>query len=240
MTEPVALDAYYRAIEEEFLKRRGAPMLLSPRDWTLVAEWQAAGIPLRVVLQGIANVFDAFQRRAPGHRRINSLSYCRQEVLALHDLYRSLHAATAGRPGSAGGDQAAPDPAHAVSRHLLRLSRGLREALAHASAGGLDLLVPGIARTLAELKAMRREIKSGGLDPARLEETLRRLDLSLLSAARRALPAEAAREIEEAAGRPLAGTRGRMTESAYEATREALLARLVRQRSRLPRLTLFE
>ena len=240
MTEPVAPEEYYRAIEEEFLRRRGAPMLLSPRDWTLIAEWQSAGVPLRVALQGIANVFDAFQRRGPGHRRINSLSYCRQEVLALHDLYRSLHGAAAGRPGREGGVGAAPDPVSAVTRHLQRLGRGLREALVHASASGLDALVPELARTGAELKAIRREIKSGRLDPALLEETLRRLDGSLLSAARRALPAGEVREAESAAERQLAETRGRMTPAAYEGTRATQVARLVRQRSRLPRLTLFE
>ena len=66
---------YYRAIEEEFVRRRGAALLLSPRDWTLIGTWHEAGIPLRIVLQGIASVFDAFERRAPAGRRINSLSY---------------------------------------------------------------------------------------------------------------------------------------------------------------------
>ncbi len=67
MSEPGEAGDYYRAVEEEFLRRRGAPLLLSPRDWALIGDWQAAGIPLRIVLQGIANVFDAFERR-PGDK----------------------------------------------------------------------------------------------------------------------------------------------------------------------------
>jgi hypothetical protein len=240
MSEPVAPDEYYRAIEEEFLRRRGAPLLLSPRDWGLIGEWRSAGVPLRIALQAIANVFESFQRRGPGHRRINSLSYCRQEVLALHDLYRSLRGAAAGRPDAGAGGGAAPDPARVVSRHLGRLARRLREALAHASASGHDALVAAAARAAADLKGIRREIKSGTFEPSRLEEALRRLDESLLAAARRALPGGEAREIESAAERQLAETRDRMTPAAYESTRAALLGRLLRERLRLPRLTLFE
>src|SRR4029077_10459400 len=55
-------DEYFRAVEEEFVRRRGAAMLLSPRDWSLIGEWQEAGVPLRVVLQAINNIFDAFER----------------------------------------------------------------------------------------------------------------------------------------------------------------------------------
>ena len=40
-------------------------MLLSPRDWSLIGEWIDIGVPLRVVLQAIDNIFDAFERRVP-------------------------------------------------------------------------------------------------------------------------------------------------------------------------------
>src|SRR5205809_13693 len=40
--------AYYRAVEEAFVRRRGAAMLLSPRDWSLIGEWIDVGVPLRV------------------------------------------------------------------------------------------------------------------------------------------------------------------------------------------------
>ncbi|HXH27588.1 MAG TPA: hypothetical protein VNL37_00990, partial [Candidatus Polarisedimenticolia bacterium] len=58
-------EPYFRAIEAEFVRRRGAAMLLSPRDWALMGTWHRSGVPLRVVLQAIGNVSDAFERRAP-------------------------------------------------------------------------------------------------------------------------------------------------------------------------------
>jgi hypothetical protein len=236
MTGDNAADPYYQAIEEQFVRRRGAAMILSPRDWNLIGEWKDEGIPLRIVLQAIDNIFDAFTRRAPAGRRINSLSYCRQEVLALHDLYRALHAADAGRPGTTDTGQGRT----AAALHLGRLARRVRAAMALASQAGRDPLVASLARVAAELKQLRREIKNGVLDPSGLEDRLRQFDDELLSAARHSIPEEDRASLERAADRAL-GTHGdRMTPAAREKTRRALLASLVREAASLPRLTLFD
>jgi hypothetical protein len=238
MTEPGPADDYYRAVEETFVRRRGAPLLLSPRDWALIGAWREAGIPLRIVLQGIENVFDAFERRAaPGTRarRINSLSYCRQEVLALHDLHRTLHAAEAGRP-QPGGE----GPPPAVLRHLGRLQRSVRAAMAAASAAGLDALVGPLAGAAAALKDLRRALKTGGARPAEAEEVLGRLDAGLVEAARAALPPAVVGDLERGTDAALAARRGRMTAGAWEATRAAHLARALRRRCGMPRLSLFD
>lgn len=234
-------DEYYGAIEEEFLRRRGSSMLLSPRDWSLIGAWKEAGIPLRIVLQGISNAFDAFERRAaggaPGARRINSLSYCRQEVLALDELYRTLQGVEAGRGPS--GD-APRESSPVVVRHLGRLHRAARTAMAAAGATGLEPLVACLARAAAEIRSLRQEIKGGAFDPGRIEDRLRRLDEGLLEAARGALPAEEVRIMEDAADRALERERSRMRPEAFAATRRTLLARVLRRRCRLPRLTLFD
>jgi hypothetical protein len=229
-------DAYYRAVEEEFVRRRGAAMLLSPRDWSLIGEWKEAGVPLRVVLQAINNIFDAFERRAPEGRRINSLSYCRQEVLALHDLYRTLRAVEAGRPQ--GPDEAAGRSA--AVRHLGRLARQIRVSMAGASEARRDRLVASLARVGAELKHVRKEIRDGLLEPRALEDRLRALDEDLLEAVRASLPAAEVASLEETAARTLVPAGGRMSAEARERTRLAHEARLLREAAGLPRLTLFD
>jgi hypothetical protein len=229
-------DTYFRAVEEEFARRRGASMLLSPRDWSLIGEWMEAAVPLRVVLQAINNVFDAFARRAPAGRRINSLAYCKQEVVALHDLYRTLHAVEAGRPGG-------PEDVSGISaaaRHLGRLARRVRVSMALASEAGRDPLVASLARVAAELKHLRKEIKGGTLGPRFLEERLRRLDEELLDAARASLPEGEAATLESAADRALGPAAARMSPEARDRTRRAHQARLLRESARLPRLTLFD
>ncbi len=236
MTSAQGDDEYYRAVEEAFVRRRGAAMLLSPRDWSLIGEWKDAGVPLRVVLQAIDNIFDAFERRAPAGRRINSLSYCRQEVLALHELYHVLHAAEAGRPRSA--DAAAG--VAAAARHLGRLARSVRAAMAGASEAGRDRLVGCLARVAAELKHLRKEIKGGVSDPHLLEEGLRRFDEDLLAATRESLPESELDTLESAADLALGRAGDRMTPEARERTRRTALAALLRQAAGLPRLTLFD
>ncbi len=230
-------DPYYRAIEDEFVRRRGAAMLLSPRDWSLIGEWKESGIPLRVVLQGIDNVFDSFERRAPAGRRINSLSYCRQEVLALHRIFSTLHAIEAGRPAPGVSEN---DGVAAMARHVGRLHRQVREAMAAASAAGRDRLVGCLARVAAELKVLRRDIKSGVFELQGLEDRLRGLDDEMLSVARDSLTPEGLFRLEEVVAEALGAVAGRMTPEAAERTRASRLARSLREACGLPRLTLFE
>lgn len=238
MTEPSAEDPYYRAIEEEFVRRRGSLLLLSPRDWGLIGSWKDAGIPLPVVLRAIHNVFDAFERRAASGasgRRINSLGYCRQEVLALHDLYRSLHAVEAGRP-----DAVAAGPPEAMVRHLGRLHRSTRAAMAAASAGGHDALVGALAAAGAELKRLRRDARSGAVSVTDVENELSRLDAALLETARAVMLPDALAELKREAEAGLQERRARMTAEAFDATVRAHLARALRRRLAFPRLSLFD
>ncbi|HEV8701966.1 MAG TPA: hypothetical protein VGV60_11905 [Candidatus Polarisedimenticolia bacterium] len=237
MSADEAPDPYFQSIEEEFVRRRGAAMLLSPRDWNLIAEWKAAGIPLRVVLQSIRNVFDAFERRSAKGRRINSLSYCRQEVASLNEIDQMVHAVEAGRPPTAVPDASGTA---AVARHLGRLQRQLRSAMAVASGAGRDPLVSGLARVVSELKRLRKEIRGGVFDPRGLEEELRRLDDETLAAARATLPPETLGSIERASPAGVGPALGRMTPEARDRTRRLHEARRIREVCALPRLTLFD
>jgi hypothetical protein len=229
-----APDPYFEAIEAAFNRRRGAPHLLSPRDWALVAAWQRAGVPLRLVLQGIDNCFDAFERRAPGPRRINSLSYCRQEILTLHELYCRLHAVEAGRPPGSPADSVAP-----LQKHLTRLQRRLKDAMTAASNTGRDSLVPALAEARGAIALLRRGLKEAG-DPADIESRLAQLDAELLDRTGALLPDEERRAIDEAAAALAAVESGRMTPAAMAATRSASKARRIRAWGAVPRLSLFD
>jgi hypothetical protein len=237
MTPECPPDPYYSAIEEEFSRRRRASILLSPRDWALIGEWKRAGVPLRIVLQGIANIFDAFDRRGPTARRINSLAYCRQEVLGLHELYLGIRAAEAGRPGEEARDTGTDK---AIARYLGRLARRVREAMAASSGRHLDTLVAALARAAAELKLLKKQVRDRSIPPSDLEEALRALDESVLMAARAGLPPEEIREAEAAVEREIGEERRRMAPEAFAATQRALMERRLRAIGGLPRLTLFE
>src|SRR5713226_8229313 len=73
---------YFTEIEEHYQRRRGTGLLLSTLDWALIETWKQANIPLEAVLRGIDAAFDSYERRPSKTRKINSLAYCSQAVLA--------------------------------------------------------------------------------------------------------------------------------------------------------------
>src|SRR5262249_45510396 len=88
---------YFTEIEEEFVKRRGSHMLVSPLDWALIESWKQRGIPLHIVLRGIHSSFDGYDHRKHRGRRVNSLLFCRQEVEAMFEEYCESRVGSAGR-----------------------------------------------------------------------------------------------------------------------------------------------
>jgi len=70
---------YYQAIAREFLRRRGAPFFLSPRDLAVIAGWEGQRIPLHVALEGIGRAFDGRRDRSRGTKGL-ALSFCDSQV----------------------------------------------------------------------------------------------------------------------------------------------------------------
>jgi hypothetical protein len=71
--------AYYQAIAGKFLKLRGAPFFLSPRDLEIIAGWEDKRIPLDIVLEGIGRAFDGLRNKSRGTRGL-PLSFCEGQV----------------------------------------------------------------------------------------------------------------------------------------------------------------
>ncbi len=74
-----AQSGYYQAIAGEFLRRRGAPFFLSPKDLAVISGWEEEGVPLDVVLEGIGRAFET--GRGPTRvRRPSTLAQCQSQV----------------------------------------------------------------------------------------------------------------------------------------------------------------
>src|SRR5215475_9052712 len=106
---------YFTEIEEEFVKRRGSHMLVSPLDWTLIETWKQRGVPLHIVLRGINSSFDGYDQRLNRGRKVNSLFFCQQEVEAMFQEY--VESRVGAENGAAGGDgNGATQNGHASSQ----------------------------------------------------------------------------------------------------------------------------
>ncbi len=218
---------YFTEIEEHFQRRRGTGLLLSTLDWALIETWKDAGIPLEAVLRGIDTTFERYEKRPATSKKINSLAYCSQEVLAAAEEMKEAAVGVAKtEPKETGLDptvigeffrrnahavEAAqlPDAARAVARDIARLLRDLAEGTA--------------ARPSLEDVERRLTVMEEKLYAALLAATL---DEQLL-----AVRAEADREI--------APYRRKMSGAQIEQLHKQYVHKRLLERYNLPRLSLF-
>ena len=94
--------AYSLAVEKALSRVRSAPVLVSPRDWKLLADWHERGIPLGTILQALEEGARPAGRMGPP-RGFPSLAYIAPAVEEAWALIR------AGRP-MAPAEQPGPLP----------------------------------------------------------------------------------------------------------------------------------
>jgi hypothetical protein len=77
----IELEVYCDEIESFFFRWKGRSGDISPDDFRRVEQWYREGIPLEVVLDGIAAAFRTQQAgRDGGIEEVNSLRYCESFV----------------------------------------------------------------------------------------------------------------------------------------------------------------
>ena len=209
--------AYYQAVEEFFVSRRGDPLFLSNPDWLLIRKWRQAGIPLRIVLRGIADALDAHAHSWSRDRNVGSLAYCAAEVdVARERWQRAL--AFEGEEGMR------------VEDALAAFADALEVAVVGASGA---VVARDLARELRQRAAEPR-------DPAALESWLAAQEKALVEAlmADRGAPAVAA--IESAVDAELAPYRERMPARVLSQIRRESVTRRLLESHGLPRLSLLQ
>ena len=227
---------YFTEIEEQFLRRRGGGLLLSTLDWALIETWKDAGIPLEAALRGIDSAFDRYDQRPSKTKKVNSLAYCSQEVLA---------AAEEMKEAAVGAVTEAPKPrqqqgfeGQAIAA-FLRDNADLLEAAQLPERGGVS--VPAAALEAAQtLRRLAEEISAQ--KSARLEDLERRLTVledKLFAALLAATPDEEIVTVRAEADRDLIPYRRKMPSSQIEQLQKQYVHKRLLDKYRLPRLSLF-
>ncbi len=242
---------YFTEVEEEFVRRRGKPMLVSPLDWALIESWKIAGIPLHVVLRAINKSFDSYDARARKYRKVNSIFYCQQEVEASFAEYRlaQVGGAPAGSitekeevPATSATERQTvePFPKPVLLDFLSRSDAELRAAAALAQEskrGEVDSAIERARARLAEIRATVEQATRANAEA--IEHDLDAIDRMLLASARRALGDDDFARLREEAEAQLQAYRKKMNKAIYEQTLENFVARRLRESNGLPRLSLF-
>ena len=192
--------------------------------------WKEAGIPVEAVLRGIDAAFDKYDRRAKKTRKVNSLAYCQQEVLAaVEDLQE---AAT----GSKRDPGATTIPNAALAEYFERNAQQL-DACKHPSPAVLALT----AAQAATLRELATEVKTNPA-PADLEDLERRMTIAeekLFAALWSNASDDELVQARTQAERELAPYRGKMTASQIDQLLRKYGNKQLMERYKLPRLSLF-
>jgi hypothetical protein len=221
---------YFTEVEERYQKRRGTGLLLSTIDWALIETWKDAGIPLEAVLRGIDSTFDKYDRRPAKTKKINSLAYCSQEVLAAaEEMKEAAVGAAREEPAASAGLEA-----EAIARFFRQNAEKLRRA---GPMPGVTLVAEECAATLTDLAAAL-----GSSPPLRLEDMERRLTVleeKLVSALTLAATENELFELRAEADREIAPYRSKMPGAQIQQLQKQFIHKRLFEKAKIPRLSLF-
>ena len=227
---------YFTEIEERYLRRRGGGLLLSTLDWALIETWKDAGIPLDAVLRGIDSAFDKYDQRPAKTRKINSLAYCSQEVLAAAEDMKEAAVGAITTPEQTRAKQGF-EP-ETISTFLLRNAEAIQAAQIPESTTAARTVLLDAAKTLRELATAQ----AGGESSERLEDLERRLTVleeKLLAGLLTSTPDEEIVTIRAEADRDLAPYRRKMSGPQIDQLQKQYVQKRLLEKHKLPRLSLF-
>lgn len=222
---------YFTEIEEAFQRRRGGALLLSTLDWALIETWKDAGIPIEAVLRGLDAAFERYDQRPSKTKKVNSLAYCSQEVLA---------AAEEMKEAAVGVSHGNPDrgfDAAEVAAFLHRCATELEAAELPSRAG----VVPeAVAReTAATLRETAEQVKAKLPRLEDLERRLTVLEEKLFAVLLAALSDDEVIAVRAQADRELVPYRSKMPSAQVEQLQKQYVHKKLLEKYKLPRLSLF-
>ena len=240
---------YFTEIEEHFQRRRGTILLLSTLDWALIETWKDAGIPLEAALRGIDAAFERWERRPSKTRKVNSLAYCAQEVLAAAEEMKEAQVGTtrAEKPdaGFAPEEIAAflKNNSAAIEAAQGALPPPVQELASATLASLRDLAQSSVARVSDPSARVEDPGHThAGRAPISLEDLERRLTVledKLFASLLAATPDEQLLAVRAEADRELAPYRRNMSAPQIEQLQKQYVHKRLLERYGLPRLSLF-
>ena len=214
---------YYQTVEDFFVSRRGPPLTMSNADWTLVRRWRRAGLPLRVVLRGIADALDAHAHSFARAHPVGSLRYCEAEVEVAHERWQRALAGTG--------------PAEVDVGAALEALAAACETAARGAASAREMPVRTLAAEIAGALRERAASPSARLD---LETWLLAREAELVKLVKRAAGRAECERIEAEVDDDLAPYRERLPARVLQQVRRESITRRLLEQQGLPRLSLFQ
>lgn len=228
---------YFTEIEEQFQRRRGGALLLSTLDWSLIEVWKDAGIPLEAVLRGIDVTFDHYDAKPSKSKKVNSLAFCTQEVLAAAEDMKE--AAVGGSGPESKGHTEKGFQASEVASFLRKNAESLDMAALPVKK---EFSPKQLAAETAEMLRKLAQDLEGSASLPRLEDLERRLTVAeekLFAVLLAVIPDEQIVRERAEADRELAPYRSKMSGPQIEQLQKQFVHKRLLEKYGLPRLSLF-
>jgi hypothetical protein len=245
------IDEYCRDIEAHLCRRNGGHLVrIAGPAFDMVRGWAQRGIPLKVALQGIDRYVDRSSARGM-RRRPARVEFCESDVLDAFDAWRravGIHRAEAEASGAAPGEAAggasgiegeeAPRTRHreSLSTHLDRVIVRLTSLRSGDVPEAWDAALDEFVRTLDAMHPAARRARGEARE--RMLADLEALDARLIERAKAVAGADLIAEAEREATAELEPFVARLSPAAYAAAHLRCESRVVRERLRLPTITL--
>jgi len=234
---------YFTEIEEHFVKRRGKHLLISPMDWSLIAAWREAGVPLQVAIRGIDIAMDKFLARQTSSSKVNSLCYCHDSVMTEYANHLESHVGESSESPTAQdgiGTGAKKEEAPEAAASLEYIRERMDEIKALSAKQCPESTLEGIRRVLARLDELCRDLEKGGrTESETLERDLSIIDGLLVTELRASISPEQMLEWEKEAKKELKVYRKRLPKETYERIRGNFIRDKIHRRFNIGELSIF-
>jgi hypothetical protein len=241
---------YFTEVEELFVSKRGAPMLISPLDWSLLEGWKNMGIPLHIVLRGITRCFESHKASSNRDKRVNTLFYCQQEVLSSFKIYVESQVGgptinPAASDGNSKLNNTSLDSAENSSRqqiigYITECREELEQARSYAIEQNCLNLAETLNRIISRLVDIAKKLETTNLiDSENLERDLTLLEELIYQSLRNTVTIDELSKVETEANQQLRPHKRAMEPHIYQQTLQNYIAKRLRERYFIPRLSLF-
>lgn len=235
---------YFTEVEDEFVRRRGSHLLVSPMDWAVIQTWKDAGVPLHIVLRGINRSFDTYDKRPSKIKKINSLLYCLQEVEACNEEFRESQVGAHQPEPQPQVEEVANGPQDQFSKpiileYLQQKLVNLKTAKAKATAADNRILIEAIERSISRLVEILDDIENRTrLNVEGIERDLTSIEELLLKELLRSVPEERKTALQAEGKLQLKAYKQTMSKEGYKTTLSNYVDKRIRELHGIPRLSL--
>jgi hypothetical protein len=226
--------SYFSEIETLFVQRRGKQLLLSPKDWALMDEWESRGVPLHIVIRSINDVFDVHDKQPAGTRPIGTLAYCKSEVEA---QFVEWQQSQIGKGADAGGTS----NGHVERITIESVTVHIDTAIAALRIVNRPEIREAITAAIGRLQKGREFVADSTATPdwEKVDAALGAIERDLEAAMLTSWATDEFERIEKEVDGRVAPYKTEMEEESYNRTRSLMLLKALREASGIPRLGLF-